>query len=42
MMPQSTLDEARRIKYLREYGVLDTPPEQGLDELTATRASMLL
>ena len=40
MTAQSTLDEARRMKYLREYGVLDTPSEQGLDELTALAAQI--
>jgi PAS domain S-box-containing protein len=40
MTAQSTPDEARRIKHLREYGVLDTPPEQGLDELTALAAQI--
>jgi PAS domain S-box-containing protein len=37
---QSSLDEARRMKYLRQYGVLDTPPEQALDELTALAAQI--
>jgi hypothetical protein len=32
---QPTLDEIRRIEVLRKYDVLDTPPEQTLDDLAA-------
>ena len=35
VLVQSTLDEARRIEALRDYSVLDTLPEQALDDLTA-------
>jgi PAS domain S-box-containing protein len=31
---QPTVDEIRRIEVLRQYAVLDTPPEQTLDDLT--------
>jgi PAS domain S-box-containing protein len=40
MTAPSTLDEVRRMKYLRQYGVLNTPPEQDLDELTALAAQI--
>ena len=31
---QPTVDEVRRVAALRQYAVLDTPPEQTLDDLT--------
>jgi len=36
MIPaQPTLDEPRRMEALRQYAILDTPPDQALDDLTA-------
>jgi PAS domain S-box-containing protein len=41
MIPaQPTSDEARRIEELHDYGVLDTPPEQALDDLTSLAAQI--
>src|ERR1700689_5390865 len=37
---QPTADEARRVDVLRQYAVLDTPPEQALDDLTALAAQI--
>ena len=36
----ATSDEARRLEALRSYGVLDTLPEQALDELTKLAAAI--
>ncbi len=36
--PLRPSDEARRLEALRQYDVLDTPPEQALDDLTALAA----
>ena len=36
--PLRPTDEARRLDALRQYHVLDTPPEQALDDLTALAA----
>jgi PAS domain S-box-containing protein len=33
-------EEARRLEVLRQYGVLDTPPEQALDELVVLAAQI--
>ena len=37
---QYTSDEIRRLEALREYAILDTPPEQALDDLTALAAEI--
>jgi len=37
---QPTLDEALRVEALRQYAVLDTLPEQALDDLTALAAQI--
>ncbi|MGB9069051.1 MAG: GAF domain-containing protein [Candidatus Acidiferrales bacterium] len=37
---QPTADEARRIETLRHYDILDTAPEQALDDLTALAAQI--
>ncbi len=37
---QGTADEARRIEILRQYAILDTEPEQALDDLTALAAQI--
>jgi len=41
MIPaQPTLNEAERLKALREYSILDTLPEQALDDLTTLAAQL--
>jgi PAS domain S-box-containing protein len=37
---QPTPDEARRLEILRRYAVLDTPPDEALDDLTALAAQI--
>ncbi len=39
-LAQPTSDEARRLDVLREYAILDTLPEQALDDLTALAAQI--
>ena len=36
--PELHIDEKHRLEALRQYGVLDTLPEQALDDLTALAA----
>jgi len=38
ILAKPTPDEGRRIAALRQYGVLDTLPEQALDDLTSLAA----
>ena len=38
MIAPRPADEETRLAVLRQYGVLDTPPEQALDDLTALAA----
>ncbi|MEI9999475.1 MAG: PAS domain S-box protein [Verrucomicrobiota bacterium] len=40
VQPLPTYDEAGRLETLRQYGVLDTPPEPALDDLTAMAAQI--
>ena len=40
ILAQPTLDETRRIEALRDYAILDTPPDQALDDLTALAAQI--
>src|SRR5580704_16193643 len=40
ILTEPTLDEARRIEALRDYAILDTLPEQSLDDLTALAAQI--
>ena len=37
-IPELHPNEAARLAALRDYGVLDTPPEEGFDDLTALAA----
>ncbi|MEO8522703.1 MAG: diguanylate cyclase, partial [Acidobacteriota bacterium] len=36
--PVPSVDDARRLQALRQYDVLDTPPEPALDDLTSLAA----
>lgn len=38
--PSRPINEARRLEALRQYTLLDTPPEQAFDDLTALAASI--
>jgi len=37
---QQAMNEPERLRVLRRYGVLDTPPDRALDELTALAAQI--
>ena len=38
--PLRAIDEAGRLDALRQYHLLDTPPDQALDDLTALAAQI--